>query len=60
MKKPSLRRAWELNLETTVLAVVGIVIGGALKSLFQVEFLNWLKSKPDNKIARLLLYRVGR
>ena len=31
-------------------------IGLVLKALFQKHFLGWLRSKPDNKLAKLLLY----
>lgn len=43
----------------TAIAVSGMVFGLLLKSLFQKYFLGWLRSKPDNKLARLLLYGDG-
>lgn len=43
----------------SALAALGVVIGGVLKALFQKYVLGWLRSKPENKVARLLLYRIG-
>lgn len=43
-------------MESTVLAAFGMGIGLVLKALFQKHFLGWLRSKPDNKLAKLLLY----
>ena len=44
----------------TVLAVGGMVCGLMLKALFQTKFLGWLRSKPNNRLARLLLYGESR
>lgn len=43
----------------TALAASGMVFGLLLKSLFQKNFLGWLRSKPNSKVARLLLYGDG-
>lgn len=40
----------------TVLGVMGMAFGLVLKSLFQVEFMGWLRRRPSSWWRNLLLY----
>lgn len=43
-------------LDSTFYGALGLGVGIALKTLFYSHFMQWLRNKPNNKLAQLLLY----